>query len=178
MLTCRAARTTSALTCLPLLSDMNTESIQTQKVSAGGMVAPGDFSFDEEFTHLYIILPGEKHPEAILHFRLQQRWVENPFSPYYRPDAPEYSAKVEYRWAATDPETGEVIVADDATCQRWIEESKYSASIYEENPLRGIPLPPDHWTQRTVHLRTDHEWLTVSPPNIDRGNSDPTSPQP
>jgi hypothetical protein len=44
---------------------MNTESIQTQRVNSGDMVAAGDFSFDEDFTHLYIILPGEKHPEAI-----------------------------------------------------------------------------------------------------------------
>lgn len=29
------------------------------------MNAPGDFSFDDEFTHLYIILPGNKNPDAI-----------------------------------------------------------------------------------------------------------------
>lgn len=44
---------------------MNTESIPTRKVASGEMCAPGDFSFDDEFTHIYIILPGDEHPDAI-----------------------------------------------------------------------------------------------------------------
>lgn len=29
------------------------------------MKQPGDFCFDEDLTHLYIILPGTRHPDAL-----------------------------------------------------------------------------------------------------------------
>jgi hypothetical protein len=44
---------------------MNTESITTRKVESGGMERPGDFSFDEDFSHLYVWLPGMPGPDAI-----------------------------------------------------------------------------------------------------------------
>ena len=44
---------------------MNTESIQCRKVAFGEMKSPGDFCFDEDFSHLYIWLPGQSHPDCI-----------------------------------------------------------------------------------------------------------------
>lgn len=44
---------------------VNTESIPTRKVETGRMQQPGDFCFSEDDDHLYIILPGGKHPDAI-----------------------------------------------------------------------------------------------------------------
>jgi|GEM_PF-6067352 len=44
---------------------MNTESIATKRVDRGKVEKPGDFCFDEDFSHIYIILPGVQHPDAI-----------------------------------------------------------------------------------------------------------------
>ena len=44
---------------------MNTESINARKVQPGQMERPGDFCFDEEREHLYLILPGNKHADCI-----------------------------------------------------------------------------------------------------------------
>lgn len=44
---------------------MNTESIPARRVPYGQMKVPGDFCFDEEREHIYVILPGMKHPDAI-----------------------------------------------------------------------------------------------------------------
>lgn len=42
---------------------MNKETIQAVKVD--DLRNPGDFKFSEELDCLYIILPGQKHPDAI-----------------------------------------------------------------------------------------------------------------
>jgi len=42
---------------------MNTETIQATRVDV--LINPGDFKFSEEFDCLYIILPGQKNPDAI-----------------------------------------------------------------------------------------------------------------
>jgi hypothetical protein len=44
---------------------MNTESIPTTRVESGKMELPGDFCFDEERKHIYLILPGTKHPDSL-----------------------------------------------------------------------------------------------------------------
>jgi len=44
---------------------MNTESIITRKVESGKMERPGDFCFDDIDSHIYIILPGSKHADAL-----------------------------------------------------------------------------------------------------------------
>lgn len=44
---------------------MNNENIPARRVPYGGMEKPGDFCYDPEFTHIYIILPGSKHPDAL-----------------------------------------------------------------------------------------------------------------
>lgn len=44
---------------------MNTESIDGRKVPFGKMEKPGDFSFNHDFTWLYVWLPGFDHPDSI-----------------------------------------------------------------------------------------------------------------
>jgi len=49
---------------------MNTQSIDCRKVKYGtgddeGITKPGDFCFDDTFTHIYIWLPGMSGPDAI-----------------------------------------------------------------------------------------------------------------
>ncbi len=48
---------------------MNSESVDCRKVifaaEVGGMEKPGDFCFDDSFTHIYIWLPGTSGPDAI-----------------------------------------------------------------------------------------------------------------
>ena len=44
---------------------MNTESIPARQVEPAALQLPGDFCFDEDFSHLYLILPGTKHPDSI-----------------------------------------------------------------------------------------------------------------
>jgi len=44
---------------------MNTESIDTRRVKTGDMERPGDFTFDNEFEHIYIWLPGQRAPDCL-----------------------------------------------------------------------------------------------------------------
>lgn len=48
---------------------MNTQSIHCRKVGfavkPGGIEQPGDFTFDDTFTHIYIWLPGTRGPDAL-----------------------------------------------------------------------------------------------------------------
>lgn len=44
---------------------MNTESIGTRKVEVGKMELPGDFCFDEDFSHIYVWLPGVSGPDSL-----------------------------------------------------------------------------------------------------------------
>lgn len=44
---------------------MNTQSIQGRKVADGGMEQPGDFTFDDDFSHFYVWLPGQESPDCI-----------------------------------------------------------------------------------------------------------------
>lgn len=44
---------------------MNTESIQTRNVGFGEITQVGDVAFDEDFSHIYIWLPGTSGPDAI-----------------------------------------------------------------------------------------------------------------
>ena len=44
---------------------MNTESINTRAVVSGGMEQPGDFAFADDFSTLYIWLPGVSGPDAV-----------------------------------------------------------------------------------------------------------------
>ena len=44
---------------------MNTESIDTTPAKFGQMEKPGDFTFDDEFEHIYLWLPGAKGPDAL-----------------------------------------------------------------------------------------------------------------
>ena len=44
---------------------MNTDTIHTRKVESGKMEKPGDFCFADDFSHLYIWLPGDTGPEAV-----------------------------------------------------------------------------------------------------------------
>jgi hypothetical protein len=43
---------------------MNTESIDCRKVEFGEMEKPGDFTFDAEFKHIYVWLPGASGPDC------------------------------------------------------------------------------------------------------------------
>lgn len=44
---------------------MNTETIETRKVENGKMERPGDFCFADDFSYLYLWLPGDSGPDAI-----------------------------------------------------------------------------------------------------------------
>jgi hypothetical protein len=44
---------------------MNTESVMCRTVNSGEMKKPGDFCFDREREHIYIILPGLKRPDSL-----------------------------------------------------------------------------------------------------------------
>jgi len=44
---------------------MNTESCDCRNVGPGKIEKVGDFAFDEDFTHIYIWIPGIKGPDAI-----------------------------------------------------------------------------------------------------------------
>jgi len=44
---------------------MNTETIPTRKVESGKMERPGDFCFDDDFSTIYIWIPGMSGPDAI-----------------------------------------------------------------------------------------------------------------
>jgi len=44
---------------------MNTQSIDCHKVQYGEMKSPGDFCFDENFSTIYIWLPGMAGPDAL-----------------------------------------------------------------------------------------------------------------
>lgn len=44
---------------------MNTESMETRKVEAGGMERPGDFCFSEDGEVIYLWMPGMSGPDAI-----------------------------------------------------------------------------------------------------------------
>ncbi|MDZ4289421.1 MAG: DUF6527 family protein [Prosthecobacter sp.] len=44
---------------------MNTESLTCRKVGNGEIQKPGDFCFDDEYSHLYIWLPGCCGPDAL-----------------------------------------------------------------------------------------------------------------
>lgn len=44
---------------------MNTESIQAVKVEHGKLELPGHFCFAEDFSYIYMILPGATRPDAI-----------------------------------------------------------------------------------------------------------------
>ena len=44
---------------------MNTESIDARNVGFGKMEIPGDFCFDRDFEHIYLILPGMKRPDSL-----------------------------------------------------------------------------------------------------------------
>jgi hypothetical protein len=44
---------------------MNTESINGRKVGFGQMEKVGDFTFDDNFTHIYLWLPGVSGPDAL-----------------------------------------------------------------------------------------------------------------
>ncbi len=44
---------------------MNTDSIITRRVAFGEMRQPGDFTFDEDFSHIFIMLPGMRHADCL-----------------------------------------------------------------------------------------------------------------
>lgn len=44
---------------------MNTDTINTRKVESGKIERPGDFCFADDFSYLYIWLPGDTGAEAI-----------------------------------------------------------------------------------------------------------------
>lgn len=44
---------------------MNTQSIETRKVASGAIERPGDFTFSEDFSRIYICLPGQEHPDCL-----------------------------------------------------------------------------------------------------------------
>lgn len=44
---------------------MNTESIDCRKVKFGEMGKVGDFTFDDDFSHIYIWLPGISGPDSL-----------------------------------------------------------------------------------------------------------------
>lgn len=48
---------------------MNLQSVNARKVGfackPGGIEQPGDFTFDDEFTHIYVWLPGTTGPDAL-----------------------------------------------------------------------------------------------------------------
>jgi len=44
---------------------MNKESVDCRKVGFGGMEKVGDFTFDEQFNHIYVWLPGVSGPDAL-----------------------------------------------------------------------------------------------------------------
>lgn len=44
---------------------MNTSSIETRRVKFGEMSQPGDFTFDDDFSHIYLWLPGLNGPESL-----------------------------------------------------------------------------------------------------------------
>lgn len=44
---------------------MNTQSMGTRRVAFGQMERVGDFTFDPEFRHLYVWLPGVSGPDCL-----------------------------------------------------------------------------------------------------------------
>lgn len=44
---------------------MNTQSLITRKVESGKMELPGDFCFDAELEHIYLILPGMTRSDSL-----------------------------------------------------------------------------------------------------------------
>lgn len=101
---------------------------------------------------LGIVLPEENFSKPVvsavtLNFHLQHRLGrEDGDTDFSDPYWGKIQLRTEYRWAAVHPHTGDLVVVEGEEAMRWIEEADHSASIYSG----GIPLPPNHWTERTV----------------------------
>lgn len=44
---------------------VNTQSIRANRVKYGEMERQGDFTFDEDFRHIYVWLPGQMSPDCL-----------------------------------------------------------------------------------------------------------------
>lgn len=44
---------------------MNKESMPARKAGEGVMERQGDFTFDEDFSHIYLWLPGQRAPDCL-----------------------------------------------------------------------------------------------------------------